>query len=296
MRVIDDIPVYPAVHAVYVVRFNAGVGCTGSSGGVAGCGRLLAKVADVTVPERTPSPSRAPSPTPMPTVAPPATPLIPPGGSPVGLFGDGNRPLTAAEFASLWASDPAHLAGRIVIAKGPVPTGFTCQRPLLTLGFGETAPPLGCQIGLLDGDIAQEGYWAIRIGADGKLSIVGEVSNPDTSFVYSFDQAKASGIYAAKPVMVDAWLGWQPSLECDTPPYPSESPCWGGAATSFLTGTQVATAETYSNDAALIRVQLGAYNRFGSTDLTTGPIHGIFLVQYTQGSVEVLARLEVAVP
>jgi hypothetical protein len=90
--------------------------------------------------------------------------------------------------------------------------------------------------------------------------------------------------------MVDAWLAWKPSLECDTPPYPSDNPCWGGAATSNLVATQ---ANAYIDG---LRVQLGAYNKFGSTDLTTGPIHGIFLVQYTQGYVQVLARLEVAVP
>jgi hypothetical protein len=253
------------------------------------CGwQIMARVDPLTVPTG-PTPTAAP---PMTSNAPAATPLLPPGGSPIGLFGDGNRPLTEAELASLWASDPAHLAGRIVIAKGPVPTGFQCRDAIWE---GKPADVPCRNLSIQGGYIAQEGYWAIRVGADGKLSIVGEIATPDTSFVYSLDEAKSSGIYSGKPVMVDAWLAWQPSLECDTPPYPSDNPCWGGAVTSYLSADPI--IEPMGNyGVPSIPVQLGAYNKFGSTDLTTGPIHGVFLIQYTAGYVQVLARLEVAVP
>jgi hypothetical protein len=90
--------------------------------------------------------------------------------------------------------------------------------------------------------------------------------------------------------LVDAWLDWQPSLECDTPPYPSDNPCWGGTVTSYLTATQ---GNAYTDP---LKVQLGAYNKFASADLKTGPVHGIFLVQLVQDTVQVLARMEVAVP
>jgi hypothetical protein len=263
------------------------------SAGVAGCGRVLAKVADVTIPNARPSPTPTPPRTPTPTAEPPATPVILPGGSPIGLFGDGNRPLTAAEFASLWASDPAHLAGRIVVAKGPVPTGFTCQRPLLTLGFGETAPPLGCQIGLLDNQyIAQEGYWVIRVGDDGKLSILGEISTPDTGFVYSLDQVNASTtLKNGDLVMVSGWLlEHVPTCNLDNAPLPS-------ACGPFSELESTAS----DNSPAGIGVQQGAYELFTGTtgDWTVEgpPVEGVFLVRVNDSATgTLLARLQAAVP
>jgi hypothetical protein len=139
--------------------------------------------------------------------------------------------------------------------------------------------------------IAMDGPWVIRVGADSKLSIVGEISTPDTNFVYSFEQANSDVIYSGKLVLVDAWLSWMPSTYCDTPPYPSDSPCSWGAADSFLTATQ---GSPYTEVA--IHVRLGDYNKYASADLNTGPVHGIFLVQLVQDTVQVLARMEVAVP
>ncbi len=133
-------------------------------------------------------------PSPAPVTIPPATPIAIPvassGGSgvaPSALFGGGNRPLTEGEFATLWAADPAHLAGRIAIVKGPVPTGFECR----SAGAADAAVPSpGCHIAILDGFIAQEGYWAVRVGAGGKLAIVGELSMPTRAgFVFSVEDA-----------------------------------------------------------------------------------------------------------
>jgi hypothetical protein len=277
-------------HGIFVVRAGVGQGCNIFSETDRRCAQVLAKLADLTIPKvtppRSPSPTPAPTATATPTVAPPATPLIPSGGSLVGLFGDGNRPLTAAEFASIWASDPTHLAGRIVIAKGPVPTGFRCGNIITE----SSAHQPGCaDLSTQSGYVAQEGYWAVRVGADGTLSIVGEIAILDTTFVYSFERARSEGIYSGRLVLVDAWLDWQPSLECDTPPYPSDNPCWGGAVASYLTATQ---GNAYTDP---LKVQLGAYNKFASADLKTGPVHGIFLVQLVQDTVQVLARMEVAV-
>jgi hypothetical protein len=215
--------------------------------------------------------------------------VFPPGASPIGFLGDGDRPFTAEEFISLWRDGPAYLAGRIVVAEGPVPARFQCQEWIS--GAEPTDQP--CRhISAPGGSIAQEGYWAIRVGADGMLSIVGEISTPASSFVYSFRDAVDSGMYSGKPVMVDAWFDWRP---CDSPPYPSGNACYGGEPTTYL--AEAANLEPVGNRGpASIPVQLGAYTEFGSADRTTGPIHGIFLIQYTQGAVQVLARLEVAVP
>ena len=289
MRIIDGLGA--PTRGIYVLRGGSSDGCATSPGAVSlRCPLVLAKLADLTIPKVAPSPSPTPTPTvtTSPTVAPPATPLIPPGGSPIGLFGNGNRPLTVGEFASLGTSDPTHLANRLVLAKGPVPTGFQCW----DAGAADNAVPSpACQSAPLDNQyIAMDGYWVIRVSSEGRLSIVGEIATPGTTFAYSFEQARSEGIPSGRPVLVDAWLDWQPSLECDTPPYPSDNPCYGGAATSYLTATQ---GNAYTDP---LKVQLGAYNKFASADLKTGPVHGIFLVQDVDSSVQVLARMEVAVP
>ncbi len=122
---IDAIPAATAVYGTYVVRTVSEECPHASSGDTRNCGLILARVADTLKL----APSLAPA-MPTPTAAPPATPVALPTGplgtAPTGLMGSGNRPLTEGEFATLWAADPAHLAGRITIVKGPVPTGFEC--------------------------------------------------------------------------------------------------------------------------------------------------------------------------
>lgn len=166
MRSIDGISGGSPVHGIFVVRPGNGQPCAFGPVSDPGCPRVLAVVSDVKIPD--PGATRAPTSTPAPV----ATPVVPSGGSSIGLFGTGNRPLTEGEFATLWAADPAHLTGRIAIVKGPLPTGFECW----SAGAADvSAPPGTCHIAILDGFIAQEGYWAVRAGADGKLSIVGQI-------------------------------------------------------------------------------------------------------------------------
>ena len=296
MRLVDELPGEPAARGVYVVRNGAPGSCGTASTDSGNCGVVLAKLADLTLPKVTPSPSTTPSPTPTPTAkpaatpttAPPATPVIPSGGATVGLFGDGNRPLTAAEFASIWASDPTHLAGRIVIAKGPVPTGFRCGNIIVD----SSAHRPGCaDLSTQSGYVAQEGYWAVRVGADGKLAIVGQISTLTTGFVYTLDQVNAST--TLKPddlVMVSGWL-LEHVPTCDYgPPLPS-------ACGPFSAIDSTAS----DNSPAGIGVQLGAYEQFTGTAgdwMVEGPpVQGTFLVRVTNGDIgTLLARLEVAIP
>jgi len=292
MRLIDSIDHAKPVHGVYVV------GSTNRCPPVPPqpsmhCvyWHVLARVSNVGFTGPTPTPSATPTPTST-TSAPPATPTIPPSSPlapvPAGLLGSGNRPLTPGELATIWAADPNHLAGRTAIVTGPVPTGFECR----DASASSSAASPACDVAVTSGEIAADGYWAVKVGADGKLSLVGAVSIPNGSFVYSYDGARNAGIYRAGAVMVDAWLDWQPSLECEMPPYPSDSLCGAGAVTSYLTAMKLESF--YTADSA-IPVQLGAYQIFGSEDLNARPIHGVYLIRWESSGVTILARLE-AVP
>jgi hypothetical protein len=77
--------------------------------------------AAVALPTRTPRPTATPAPTPL--VLPTA---IGSGAQPVGLWGSGSRPFTVDELPLVFGLDPGHLANRIVIVKGPVPSGLLC--------------------------------------------------------------------------------------------------------------------------------------------------------------------------
>jgi hypothetical protein len=213
-----------------------------------------------------------------------ATPVASPGGSevtPTALFGNGNRPLTVAEFPTLWAADPAHLAGRIIIVKGPVPTGFECS------GVRPTDAPAttdSCYANTVDGQIASEGYWAVRVRTDGMLEVVGELSTPTSGFVVSLDEARAVWNTPGSDktlVLVDGWIGGKGADACDVVGQPCYEVSW---LASTPEGPQVS-------------VQPGAYHRFGAGKVGGGPaIQGIFLVQGSAGDGQVLARMEVAVP
>ena len=234
--------------------------------------RVLAKVADVALPEPS-SRTAPPNPTPTPTTAPPATPVAEPSGplapAPLGLLGSGNRPLTEGEFATLWAADPAHLAGRIAIVKGPVPTGFECW----DAGAADAAVPSpACHIiAILDGQIAAEGYWAVRVGADGKLTIVGEISVPQDSYVFTLDQAVAAWNKAggqAQFFVVDAWINGMGADSCDVVGQACYEVSWLGSTP----GNQ------------LLNGQLGAYHEFGAGPVGGGlAIHALFLIEIPNG-------------
>jgi hypothetical protein len=215
-------------------------------------------------------------------------------------MGSGGRPLTEGEFATLWAADPTHLAGRIAIVKGPVPTGFECS-DIGTVASGAPAPAPTCRA--LNGQIAPEGnYWAVRVGSDGKLSVVGLLDTPPNTWVFTLAQAQEdSGNLSNRVVIVDAWLDWEPSLACDTPPYPSGSECAGGAVWSTLTSAALAKQpagypdmQTPPPGVVAIYVGLGAYQKFGSKDLNARPIHAMFLIRIAGSGGTILARMEPA--
>ena len=294
MRLVDAIdPVIP-VYGVYVVRADTG-GCPyPSASDTSGCStwRILARVTDV------PAPRASAKPTPTPTTAPPATPVALPTGplgtAPIGLIGSGNRPLTEGEFATLWAADPAHLAGRIAIVKGPVPTGFECW----SAGAADAAVPSpACHIAILDGQIAPEGYWAIHVGVDGKLGIIGELSTPQNSFVFSLEQVLASTANSGdRLLIVDAWLDW--ANDCDT--LPTEPP---GTACgySLLTSERMEWGHMRSlwpSDSKAVGqyVQPDAYSLFSTHGTVWEASHGLYLVESSRDSATILARLEPATP
>ncbi|HEY1167960.1 MAG TPA: hypothetical protein VGE81_03110 [Candidatus Limnocylindrales bacterium] len=205
-----------------------------------------------------------------------------------GIIGSGERPLTEAEFAADWAAAQDRLTGRIAIIKGPVPVGFQCT-------FG---PSMGdaidatCHGTPLDGTIAPEGYWAVKVGADGRLSIVGELATPQSGFVFTLAQAQSANIEAGRVLIVDAWLDW--ANDCDVlPTQPNSAPC----EYSLLTPQQVTwmhmrTLFPYDTVRPLWFVQGDAYTAFGAGNHVTAA-HGLYLVTVpSSGDATILARLE----
>jgi hypothetical protein len=294
MRQIDLIDHGAPANGVYVVRSVTGP-CPGAPPESSiGCPawRVLAKVADISLPRAT-APATA-----TPTTAPPASPVVEPSGplawAPAGLLGSGNRPLTQAEFATLWAADPAHLAGRIAIVKGPVPAGFECSGAAAT--DAQTTSP-ACVANIVDGQGAPDGYyWAVRVGADGMLSVVGQLDVPPSGYVFPLSQAVAASHSSGNRLwIIDAWLDWEPSFACDTPPYLPDTLCGARAVWSVLTSEPVVLQPMgYPFMAPLpsgifaLDLGLGAYQIFGSQDLNARTIHGIHLMYGTT----ILARLE----
>ncbi len=174
---------------------------------------VLARLADVVLPPvGSPTPVPTPTPTPQPPATPatPATPVVPTASSsPVvttpGLWASGNRPLTLAELYAAWKADIFHLAGRTVIAKGPVPASAACLTP-----DGLTQ---------CDYAIAGEGYWAVTFDSAGKISLVGELSSPGGRFVSTLAQISSGGAVPAGSLMVvDGYLVESLDPSCSSTP------------------------------------------------------------------------------
>jgi len=223
----------------------------------------------ITVPATSASPSISPDvpATPLESVSPSITlpaPTASSSGAPMGLGGPGGRPLTIAEFQNAWATDPDHLAGRIVITKGPIPTGFTCS----VAGSAEaSASPGTCHLVVLDGLIAPEGYWAVKVYADGKLGLVGEVKMPSGSFIYKVSELRVIGPPAIGDVVV--MYGW---LRRDG---------LGGSSTGSADGLVTVQPETWASIAG---------------PLATEPLEGFFLVQYGNPATVFAALEQLPVP
>lgn len=258
MRLIDRVPGDPAVHGVYVVRDGASGTCGTSSANGGSCGLILAKLSDLKIPE--PGPSPTPTPTLAPTTAPPATPVTPVGGSPVGLLGSGNRPLTAAELSALIAADPSHLANHYVVDSRVTCDGTDCSG----------VPPKALA------DLIQPG---------GSIGLVGPVDlRPDGGLVWTVPQALTA--YQDRFIfIVDAWIfsdGQKAWLDSDAK---AELTAQDGAFARFAPpGTAASTA--FHGLFLVQRVNAGK-----ACDVIPVATAGTCYPQ-----VEVLARLEAAAP
>lgn len=269
MRLIDSIDQAKPVHGVYVVRSSTEQ-CPGDPPTSSrGCSywRVLAEVADVSTPEPSASTS-APA-----TIAPPETPIASPtassGMTSTGLIGSGDRPLTQGELATLWASDPKHLAGRTAIVKGPVPRGFVCS----DVGAADaSASSPTCHVAILDGTIASGGYWAAKMGTDGHLSLVGELTVPaDGSYAYSVEGLLSGTCPKAGDLaLVRAVIGLEGGLYCDLP---QEGPC--------IAPTRLGS--TTPGSSASIRVATGTYEALTGNSKTHPLASGVFLIRYRPG-------------
>jgi hypothetical protein len=221
---------------------------------------LITQPASYLTPEAPATPLESGSP----SITLPAQSPSPSGAAPLGLAGVGGRPLTVDEFRHAWATDPAHLAGRIAITKGPIPTGFTCS------GAGSadaSASPGTCHLVAIEGQIAPEGYWAVKVYADGRLGLVGEVKMPGGSFIYKVSELRVIGPPAIGDiVVVYGWLR-QDGL--------------AGSPTGSADGLVAVQPETWASIAG---------------PRATGPLEGFFLVQYGEPATVFAALEQLPVP
>ena len=271
MRVIDAVQNDVPILGIYVVRG----------------GRVLAKVADISLP--VPSAEAAtPPPTTSPTAAPPETPVAEPSGvlstAPVGLLGPGNRPLTQVELGILMANDPSHLAGRVAVLQAPISSGMGCgpETPAPS-----SSPLVGCPMFL---DLARsEGTWAVRIGADGPFDFLGQVTLPQRGISFMLDQiGQATSLNAGDLMILDGWLLESMPTTCDLGATPLPSAC-GPFSTIESTASDNSPASFY--------VQQGAYRETIGASSMGPPAHGLYLVRVTNGNGGTLiARLETLTP
>jgi hypothetical protein len=295
MRVFDAIDRQAIVFGVYVVRADTSACPNPSAADLSGCATwlIMARIADA--PGAAPSPATpAALPTLAPTAGPTATPMPlptgPAGAAPIGLIGSDNLPLTEGVFATLWAADPAHLAGRVVVVKGPVPTGFMCW----SAGAADaSAPPGTCHIAIQDGFIGADGhYWLVQVGTGGALSIVGELATPQNSFVFTLEQLNTSTtLKSGDFAIVDGWLLLHvPTCDFGATPFPA-------GCGPF---SEIASAAT-DNSPWSMGVQQSAYQSItgiaGDFQSYGPPVHGLFLVQLNGSAAGTLvAQLEPVAP
>ncbi|HEX7613363.1 MAG TPA: hypothetical protein VF371_11380, partial [Candidatus Limnocylindrales bacterium] len=268
----------PSQYGVFVVTAVT-VSVPASSMGPQGDGivfHVVAKVADISVPGAAASPSPSPRENPA---GPPATPLAP---ALTGVIGTGNQPLTADELETLMVAQPDHLAGRIVIAKSPIPTQISCQSDANGGGCAVNTKPL-----------AQTGIWALSIGAEGALRLVGQITTPMAGgYLFALDAVNASAsLKAGDLVVVDGWLV-EHVVTCDYGATPLPAGCGPFS--------EIASMAT-DNSPASVFVQQGAFEEFtgsaGDWTVDGPPVHGLYLIrlQSVLGGT-LLARLEAPTP
>jgi hypothetical protein len=250
---------------------------------------VLTRLADSSVPTASNATTQSTPP------SPPATPIAQPSGSPdeasPGLIAPGNRPFALAEIPALLAKDPTHLAGRILVVEGPVPSGFDCSR----IGPTDALATSGsCYAIKLDNRIAPDGYWAVQVGSDGSLTIMGEVATGTSGFVLSPDEARAAWNTPGSDkalVLVDAWIGGMGADACDVVGQPCYEVSWLGSTpdSGHWQGSTPASGQ--------LDVQPGAYHSFGAGPVGGGPaIRSVFLVRGPANAAQVLARIEAGTP
>jgi hypothetical protein len=232
---------------------------------------VVAQVGDIALPGASAPPSPSPS---SGLVAPPATPI---DTSLTGVIGTGDRPLSADELETLMVSRPDHLAGRVVIVEAPIPTQISCQ---------SDANGGGCAVNTRS--LAAEGDWAVRVGANGMLTLIRRVSTPGSGdFVFTLDQIAIDDYKDGDLLLVDAWLIFAPPSICDILDTPKPSVCDG----SSLSPTDM------TNQPNELPVQLGTYQAITGNAAYGPPVHGLFVVRMATGTVPtILARLEPATP
>jgi hypothetical protein len=193
---------------------------------------------------------------PGPTAEPTRSSLL----TPAGLIGKGNKPLSAAEYQALVKSAPADMAGRTAFVSG-------------------------------DGTYGPDGtYWAVTSDARGFTTTLGQVRVPKTGYTYTLPAALVAWNEPGHDALflVDAWLDW--TYDCDTTQFATPET---GCNTSLLTSTHLQWMHMKSLLPAgpvVQWVQDGAYISFGSSDPNAGGIHGLYLVDGSNGTA--LARLD----
>jgi hypothetical protein len=293
-RQIDSIP-YEATHGVYVVRSVTGP-CPGAAPQDSrGCGtwRVLAKVADVALPE--PSTRTAP-PNPTPTPSPTAT------GTATSVAGyPTDRALTTAELARLMAGPPLPTNATLVASTTiDIRTDVCPMNSRPTVGVIQGVDPQVCVMGAtlsarLPGSTAQ-GVFAFRYLAPGYLGLLGEIT-PASSSKVAFKVADGWPL-AGKTFLVEGWLGAYP-ISCPT--YIATS---GGdpldpdgqdqCAFNWLTDDPNAEPSTSPN--GLLPPGGGRFVGAGGMRLidaipSDAPIHGVYVVRNMGQSWRVLAKL-----
>ena len=188
------------------------------------------------------------------------------------------------ELVGLMLTQPDHLAGRIVIAKAPIPTYIYCH---------PDANGVGCTVNNVRQ--AETGDWAVSIGADGTLSLIGQMFTPTTGgYVFTLEQLQGkSGGPDTGLAIVDAWLDWE--TRCDTlPTEPPDRVCFFSLLfpekPNWMHMTPDSTAQYVEPNERLSPITA---RRLPSSQA----IHGLYLMRVDTGSpLTMLARLEPTTP
>jgi hypothetical protein len=192
-------------------------------------------------------------------------------GTTPAIIGAGNLPMGWEELEMLMLASPDRLAGRVAILKSPIPSQITCQ------GDGGGG---GCAVNTAS--LASGGDWAVYLGNDGRLSLLGPVARQSTgTFVFTLDTVAIGSRKQGDILLVDAWLLFAPP-GCDAAATPMPSACNG----SSLSPTN------QDNQPDELPVQAGAYQAITGNAAYGPPVHGIFLTRVgAGGAASVLASV-----